>query len=69
MYLPYCILKFKIGCLPVQLLSIAFSDSDVTLLFCLPYPKIITLHQAGPGKQQNQNAKGCMECVGLDIVT
>ena len=39
------------------------------LQFCLPYPKIINLHQAAPGKQKNQNTKGCMKYVGVGIVT
>ena len=34
--LPYFIAKFKIKCLPASWLSIAFSDTDVMLQFCLP---------------------------------
>ena len=54
---------------PAPWLSIAFSDTDLMLQFCLPYPKIITLHQAVPGKQKNQYTKGCMKYVGVGIVT
>ena len=54
---------------PAPWLSIAFSDTDLMLQFCLPYPKIITLHQAVPGKQKNQYKKGCMKYVGVGIVT
>ena len=39
---------------PAPWLSIAFSDTDLMLQFCLLYPEIITLHQAVPGKQKNQ---------------
>ena len=49
-------------------LSIAFSDTDLMLQFCLPYPEIITLHQAVPGKQKNQYKKGCMRYVGAGRV-
>ena len=39
------------------------------MLMLMPYPKIITLHQAVPGKQKNQYTKGCMKYVGVVIVT
>ena len=55
---------------PAPWLSIAFSDTDLMLQFCLPFPKIITLHQAVPGKQKKVNTqKGCMKYVGVDMVT
>ena len=38
-YLPYFIVKFKIKCLPTSWLSIAFSDTDIIVQFCLPYKK------------------------------
>ena len=36
-HLPYFIINFKIKCLPASRLSIAFSDIDLMLQFCLPY--------------------------------
>ena len=35
-YLPYIMVKFKIKCLPVSWLSIAFSDTDLMFKFCIP---------------------------------
>ena len=39
-YLPYFIVKFRIKCLPASWLSIAISDTDLTLWFCLPNVKL-----------------------------
>ena len=35
-YLPYCVAKLMMKCLPASKLSIAFSDTDQMLHFCLP---------------------------------
>ena len=53
----------------VPWLSIGLSDADLMLQFCLPYPKIITLHQAAPEKQKDQYTKGYMKYVDVGIVT
>ena len=37
--LPYFIVKLKINCLPASWLSIASSDTDLMLQFCVPYTK------------------------------
>ena len=38
--LPFFVVKFKIECLPALWLSIAFSDTDLMLQFCLPYTSL-----------------------------
>ena len=54
---------------PAPWLSVAFTDINLMLQFCFPYPKIITVHQAVPGKQKDQYTEGCMKYVGVGIVT